>query len=87
MSNLSWYVIYFDNFHILIFYSKLLIIIDLIYYLGKPKIFFIQACQGDKLDGGVHMIRSTETDGDYHQSYKLPLQADFLMMFSTVKGS
>ncbi|XP_019866443.2 caspase-1 [Aethina tumida] len=53
---------------------------------GKPKIFFIQACQGDKLDGGVHMIRSTETDGDYHQSYKLPLQADFLMMFSTVKG-
>jgi len=22
---------------------------------GKPKLFFIQACQGDQLDGGVHL--------------------------------
>ncbi|CAH0546194.1 unnamed protein product [Brassicogethes aeneus] len=52
---------------------------------GKPKMFFIQACQGDKLDKGVNMIR-TETDGESHHSYKIPVQADFLMMYSTYKG-
>lgn len=53
---------------------------------GKPKIFFIQACQGDKLDPGVKMNSTTETDGDVVASYRIPLQADFLIMYSTVKG-
>lgn len=53
---------------------------------GKPKLFFIQACQGDKLDPGVKMYTRTETDGDVVASYRIPLQADFLVMYSTVKG-
>ncbi|XP_026742651.1 caspase-1-like [Trichoplusia ni] len=52
---------------------------------GKPKLFFIQACQGDKLDGGVTLSR-TETDGSPSTSYKIPVHADFLIVFSTVPG-
>lgn len=51
---------------------------------GKPKLFFIQACQGDKLDGGV-MLSRTETDG-IEQCYKIPTHADFLIAYSTVPG-
>lgn len=52
---------------------------------GKPKIFFIQACQGDKLDPGITLNR-TETDGLPSSSYKIPIHADFLIVFSTVPG-
>ncbi|XP_049839585.1 caspase-1-like isoform X3 [Schistocerca gregaria] len=50
---------------------------------GKPKLFFIQACQGDKLDGGITL--RTETDGA-PLSYRIPTQADFLIAYSTVPG-
>ena len=53
---------------------------------GKPKMFFIQACQGDKLDGGVKLVNYTETDGSPSASYKIPVHADFLIVFSTVPG-
>lgn len=53
---------------------------------GKPKLFFIQACQGDKLDGGVTLTNRTETDGSSNSSYKIPIHADFLIVFSTVPG-
>lgn len=53
---------------------------------GKPKLFFIQACQGDKLDGGVTMSNRTETDGSSSASYRIPIHADFLIVFSTVPG-
>lgn len=49
---------------------------------GKPKLFFIQACQGDQLDGGITL--RTEVDG--HMSYKIPIYADFLIAYSTVPG-
>lgn len=52
---------------------------------GKPKLFFIQACQGDKLDAGITLNR-TETDGLSSSSYKIPIHADFLIVFSTVPG-
>lgn len=54
---------------------------------GKPKLFFIQACQGDRLDGGVILSR-TETDSADNQSmaYKIPIHADFLIAYSTVPG-
>lgn len=48
--------------------------------------FFIQACQGDKLDGGVTLSR-TETDGQSINSYRIPSQADFLIAYSTVPGN
>ncbi|CAD6992395.1 caspase [Ceratitis capitata] len=55
---------------------------------GKPKLFFIQACQGDRLDPGVMMRRTTrtETDGESSMSYKIPLHADFLIAYSTIPG-
>ncbi|KAI5732753.1 hypothetical protein M8J76_003720 [Diaphorina citri] len=51
---------------------------------GKPKLFFIQACQGDKLDAGV-TIR-TQVDGHPSNTYSIPLHADFLMAYSTISG-
>ncbi|KAK7870104.1 hypothetical protein R5R35_011083 [Gryllus longicercus] len=52
---------------------------------GKPKVFFIQACQGDQLDGGITLAKRTEVDGN-SVSYKIPTHADFLIAYSTVPG-
>lgn len=58
---------------------------------GKPKMFLIQACQGDQLDGGVHLkqvahhLGQTETDSSA-TSYKIPTHADFLIVYSTIPG-
>ncbi|XP_071455611.1 caspase-1-like isoform X2 [Hetaerina americana] len=51
---------------------------------GKPKLFFIQACRGQKLDAGI-TLRRTETDSGVN-SYKIPNIADFLISYSTVDG-
>jgi len=54
---------------------------------GKPKLFFIQACQGDRLDAGTTMLpRMTETDGPSDVSYKIPTHADFMIAYSTIPG-
>ncbi|EDW36080.1 GL16870 [Drosophila persimilis] len=54
---------------------------------GKPKLFFIQACQGDGLDEGVMLEKGvTETDGDSSMGYKIPVHADFLFSYSTIPG-
>jgi caspase 7 len=53
---------------------------------GKPKMFFIQACQGDRLDGGITLLSRTETDGSSSTQYRIPVHADFLIVFSTVPG-
>jgi len=52
---------------------------------GKPKLFFIQACQGDQFDSGVKMQRYTESDSQT-LSYKIPTHADFLIAYSTIPG-
>ncbi|CAG0924793.1 unnamed protein product, partial [Notodromas monacha] len=54
---------------------------------GKPKMFFIQACQGDKLDGGVKLqkISTLETDSG-PPKYSLAAYADFLLAYSAVPG-
>lgn len=54
---------------------------------GKPKLFFIQACQGDMLDSGIELIENrTETDTSTAQNYRIPMLADFLIAYSTVPG-
>lgn len=53
---------------------------------GKPKMFFIQACQGDKLDPGVSLRERTETDGHGAQTFRIPSHADFLIAYSTIPG-
>jgi len=53
---------------------------------GKPKLFFIQACQGDRLDSGVKVVADrTEADAG-PVSYKIPNHADFLIGYSTIPG-
>ncbi|XP_065119975.2 caspase-3-like isoform X2 [Paramisgurnus dabryanus] len=46
--------------------------------VGKPKLFFIQACRGTGLDPGV------ETDSAGQS--RIPVEADFLYAYSTVAG-
>ncbi|EDW31806.1 GL11317 [Drosophila persimilis] len=54
---------------------------------GKPKLFFIQACQGYLVDGGMMLNKCrTETDGDSSMSYNIPVHADFLISYSTIPG-
>lgn len=61
-------------------------IVDIAFLItGKPKMFFIQACQGDNLDKGVTLSR-TETDGQPGHSYRIPSHADFLIAYSTIPG-
>jgi len=52
---------------------------------GKPKMFLIQACQGDQLDQGLKMVQNTQTDAGA-QTYKIPVHADFLIAYSTIPG-
>ncbi|XP_014470308.1 PREDICTED: caspase-1-like isoform X2 [Dinoponera quadriceps] len=53
---------------------------------GKPKMFFIQACQGDRLDSGITLKERTETDGQSTTTFRIPSQADFLIAYSTIPG-
>ncbi|CAG7824986.1 unnamed protein product [Allacma fusca] len=55
---------------------------------GKPKIFLIQACQGNMLDEGTKLVRvSNRTEVDSSpQSYRIPNHADFLIVYSTFPG-
>ncbi|NP_001098140.1 caspase-3 [Oryzias latipes] len=48
--------------------------------VGKPKLFFIQACRGMLFDEGI------EHDAKDDTSEKIPLEADFLFAYSTVSG-
>ncbi|MGH0162288.1 UNVERIFIED_CONTAM: hypothetical protein FKN15_042455 [Acipenser sinensis] len=50
--------------------------------VGKPKLFFIQACRGTELDGGIE-ADSIESDSS---PQKIPVEADFLYAYSTAPG-
>uniref|UniRef100_K7FHJ8 Caspase-8 n=1 Tax=Pelodiscus sinensis TaxID=13735 RepID=K7FHJ8_PELSI len=58
---------------------------------GKPKVFFIQACQGDTFQRGIHIeTDSTETDYSVEADARfqlecIPNEADFLLGMATMK--
>ncbi|KAL0269913.1 UNVERIFIED_CONTAM: hypothetical protein PYX00_007492 [Menopon gallinae] len=63
--------------------------------VGKPKIFFIIACRGNKMDKGetiqvqTRKMSVTEIDAVRCQktvSYTIPVWADFLTIYSTMEG-
>ncbi|KAH9407515.1 Caspase-7 [Tyrophagus putrescentiae] len=54
---------------------------------GKPKLFFIQACRGTRLDSGVLVTDSpSRITPEKSSPFLLPTQADFFLFFSTVAG-
>nr|CAB3262212.1 uncharacterized protein LOC100178691 [Phallusia mammillata] len=57
--------------------------------VGKPKLFFVQACRGLKMDEGVEVTQNMDVvDGaeDENDSVLIPNEADFLLAQSTVPG-
>lgn len=54
---------------------------------GKPKLFFIQACRGKKLDGGIKAYKERRSQFDSSpSSFKIPTHADFLIAYSSIEG-
>lgn len=53
--------------------------------VGKPKLFFIQACQGDRMDDGVPVLAQESLDSNTSY-FKVPTHADFLIAYSTLPG-
>lgn len=52
---------------------------------GKPKVFFIQACQGESFDSGTLVHDSVETKSDSN-SFLIPTYSDLLIFYSTYPG-
>eukprot|EP00079_Xenopus_tropicalis_P032868 XP_017946639.1 PREDICTED: caspase-3 isoform X1 [Xenopus tropicalis] len=51
--------------------------------VGKPKLFFIQACRGTDLDSGIETDSGSEPGEEIQ---RIPVEADFLYAYSTVPG-
>ncbi|XP_048713805.2 caspase-7 isoform X3 [Caretta caretta] len=57
--------------------------------IGKPKLFFIQACRGSAFDDGIQTDSGPANNTgvtDANHRYKIPVEADFLLAYSTVPG-
>lgn len=52
--------------------------------VGKPKLFFIQACRGSDFDGGIETDAIDATPDP--STDRIPVEADFLYAYSTAPG-
>lgn len=52
--------------------------------LGKPKLFFFQACRGDRVDKGQYVVYDSADSST--ATCRIPTHADFLVAYSTVPG-
>uniref|UniRef100_A0A8C6TYA8 Caspase-3 n=1 Tax=Neogobius melanostomus TaxID=47308 RepID=A0A8C6TYA8_9GOBI len=52
--------------------------------VGKPKLFFIQACRGSDFDGGTDI--ETDAVAQDPSTDRIPVEADFLYAYSTAPG-
>lgn len=52
--------------------------------VGKPKLFFIQACRGSDFDGGTDL--ETDAVPADPSTDRIPVEADFLYAYSTAPG-
>ncbi|PSN37234.1 hypothetical protein C0J52_12658 [Blattella germanica] len=58
--------------------------------VGKPKIFFIQACRGKKVDSGLQVTDKMDVHGQQIlecDAYTKPSGPDFLIVYSSVEGN
>lgn len=53
--------------------------------IGKPKLFFIQACQGEKFDDGA-LAHDAPKEGGGGRLVRIPNYADILIFYSTYPG-
>lgn len=53
---------------------------------GKPKMFFIQACQGNNQDSGINLDADSHPVRLPNARLKLPKESDILLAHSTVAG-
>ncbi|KAK3083510.1 hypothetical protein FSP39_024443 [Pinctada imbricata] len=53
---------------------------------GKPKLFFIQACQGREKQGGTEIEKDSDLESDNAPKEMIPDEADFVLGYATVPG-
>ncbi|XP_034484450.1 caspase-like [Drosophila innubila] len=50
---------------------------------NKPKLFFVQACRGDRVDKGIRSAFVDAVESKTNTSLTMPSQADFLIAYAT----
>lgn len=55
--------------------------------IGKPKLFVLQACRGERVDIGIRCTVTVDAMGSYENWMSVPSSADQLVMYATPEGN